>query len=119
MVMAVPKDVLEKNILPLIPAGRLGEPEEIARCVVFLASDDAGFITGSDAVGERRADHDLGPAGAFMDALGLTTEELALQARATQLCARCGAAARRRESNAIEAVPVGHRPGATTRNSSG
>jgi acetoacetyl-CoA reductase len=47
MVKAVPKDVLEKNILPLIPAGRLGEPEEIARCVVFLASDDAGFITGS------------------------------------------------------------------------
>src|SRR5438876_8401866 len=47
MVQAVPKDVLEKNILPLIPAGRLGEPEEIARCVVFLASDDAGFITGS------------------------------------------------------------------------
>jgi acetoacetyl-CoA reductase len=47
MVMAVPKDVLEKNILPLIPAGRLGEPDEIARCVVFLASDDAGFITGS------------------------------------------------------------------------
>jgi acetoacetyl-CoA reductase len=47
MVKAVPKDVLEKNILPLIPLGRLGEPEEIARCVVFLASDDAGFITGS------------------------------------------------------------------------
>src|SRR6187397_857264 len=47
MVMAVPKDVLEKNILPLIPAGRLGEPEEIARCVVFLASDDAGLITGA------------------------------------------------------------------------
>jgi acetoacetyl-CoA reductase len=47
MVQAVPKDVLEKNILPLIPTGRLGEPEEIARCVVFLASDDAGFITGS------------------------------------------------------------------------
>jgi acetoacetyl-CoA reductase len=47
MVKAVPKDVLEKNILPLIPAGRLGEPDEIARCVVFLASDEAGFITGS------------------------------------------------------------------------
>jgi acetoacetyl-CoA reductase len=43
----VPKDVLDKNILPLIPLGRLGEPEEIARCVVFLASDDAGLITGS------------------------------------------------------------------------
>ena len=47
MVQAVPKDVLEKNILPLIPVGRLGEPEEIARCVVFLAADEAGFITGS------------------------------------------------------------------------
>jgi acetoacetyl-CoA reductase len=47
MVQAVPKDVLEKNILTQIPLGRLGEPEEIARCVVFLASDDAGFITGS------------------------------------------------------------------------
>jgi acetoacetyl-CoA reductase len=47
MVQAVPKDVLEKNIIPQIPVGRLGEPDEIARCVVFLASDDAGFITGS------------------------------------------------------------------------
>ena len=47
MVQAVPKDVLEKSILPLIPIGRLGEPEEIARCVLFLASDDAGLITGS------------------------------------------------------------------------
>ncbi len=47
MVQAVPKDVLEKNIIPTIPVGRLGEPEEIARCVVFLAGNDAGFITGS------------------------------------------------------------------------
>jgi len=47
MVKAIPQDVLEKSILPQIPVGRLGEPHEIARCVVFLASDDAGFITGS------------------------------------------------------------------------
>jgi acetoacetyl-CoA reductase len=47
MVQAVPTDVLEKSILPLIPVGRLGEPEEIARCVLFLAADDASFITGS------------------------------------------------------------------------
>jgi acetoacetyl-CoA reductase len=47
MVMAVPKDVLEKAILPQIPVRRLGKPEEIAHCVVFLASDHASFITGS------------------------------------------------------------------------
>jgi len=47
MVQAVPKDVLEKSILPQIPIGRLGEPEEIARAVVFLAADEAGGITGS------------------------------------------------------------------------
>jgi acetoacetyl-CoA reductase len=47
MVKAVPQDVLEKSILPLVPLGRLGEPEEVARCVLFLAADDASFITGS------------------------------------------------------------------------
>jgi acetoacetyl-CoA reductase len=47
MVMAVPKDVLDKQVIPQIPVGRLGQPEEIARCVVFLAADEAGFITGS------------------------------------------------------------------------
>ncbi len=47
MVRAVPREVLEKRVLPHIPVGRLGEPEEIARCVHFLAADDAAFITGS------------------------------------------------------------------------
>ncbi len=47
MVRAIDPAVLEKRILPLIPTGRLGEPEEIARCVLFLVADDAGFITGS------------------------------------------------------------------------
>jgi acetoacetyl-CoA reductase len=46
MVMAVPEKVRE-SIIAQIPTGRLGEAAEIARCVVFLASDDAGFITGS------------------------------------------------------------------------
>ena len=47
MVRAIPEKVLNEKIIPQIPIGRLGEPEEIARCVVFLASDDSGFITGS------------------------------------------------------------------------
>ena len=46
MVMAVPEKVRD-SIVSQIPAGRLGEPEEIARCVAFLASDDSGFINGS------------------------------------------------------------------------
>jgi acetoacetyl-CoA reductase len=47
MVKAVPEEVLKSKILPLIPVGRLGEAEEIARTVLYLAADDAGFITGS------------------------------------------------------------------------
>ena len=46
MVQKVPQDVREK-IIAQIPVNRLGEPEEIARCVAFLADDQAGFITGS------------------------------------------------------------------------
>ncbi len=45
MVRAIPEQVLSERIIPQIPVGRLGEPEEIARCVLFL--DQAGFITGS------------------------------------------------------------------------
>ncbi|MDR9427997.1 MAG: acetoacetyl-CoA reductase [Salibaculum sp.] len=46
MVMAVP-DKVREAIISQIPAGRLGEPEEIARCVAFLASDDSSFVNGS------------------------------------------------------------------------
>lgn len=46
MVAAVPGEVLEK-IVAKIPAGRLGQAQEIARGVAFLCADDAGFVTGS------------------------------------------------------------------------
>ena len=46
-VAAMPKEVLETKVLPLIPVGRLGSAEDIARCVAFLAADEAGFITGA------------------------------------------------------------------------
>lgn len=46
MVMAVP-DKVREAIISQIPAGRLGEPEEIARCVAFLASDESSFVNGS------------------------------------------------------------------------
>jgi acetoacetyl-CoA reductase len=47
MVKAVPEKVMNERILPFIPVGRVGEPEEIARAVAFLAAEDAGFITGA------------------------------------------------------------------------
>ena len=47
MVRAIDEKILNERIVPQIPVGRLGEPEEVARCVVFLAGDEAGFITGS------------------------------------------------------------------------
>ncbi len=47
MVRAMPEEVLNSKIIPQIPVGRLGEAEEVARAVVFLAAEDNGFITGS------------------------------------------------------------------------
>ena len=47
MVQAIDPEILKSKIIPLIPVGRLGKPEEIARAVAFLAGDDAAFITGS------------------------------------------------------------------------
>lgn len=48
MVLSVPKEVMDTKILPLIPVGRLGSPDEIADIIVFLSSDSAGYITGAD-----------------------------------------------------------------------
>ena len=48
MVMAIPKDVLETKIIPQIPMGRLGKPEEVAGLVAYLASEEAAFLTGAN-----------------------------------------------------------------------
>lgn len=48
MVAKIPKDVLESQVLPQIPMGRLGQPSEIAALVAFICSDAAAFMTGSN-----------------------------------------------------------------------
>jgi acetoacetyl-CoA reductase len=48
MVTAIPKEVLDTKILPQIPVGRLGKPEEVAGLVIYLASEEAAFVTGAN-----------------------------------------------------------------------
>jgi len=48
MVLAIPKEVLDSKIIPQIPVGRLGKPEEIAGLVAYLCSDEAAFVTGAN-----------------------------------------------------------------------
>ena len=48
MVTAIPEDILKEKIIPQIPVGRLGKPDEIAGLIIYLASDEAAFVTGAN-----------------------------------------------------------------------
>ncbi len=48
MVTAIPQDILDEKIVPQIPLGRLGEPEEVAGLIIYLASNEAAFVTGAN-----------------------------------------------------------------------
>ena len=48
MVTAIPKDILDSKILPQIPVGRLGKPDEVAGLIIYLCSDEAAFVTGAN-----------------------------------------------------------------------
>ncbi len=48
MVTAIPQDILDSKILPQIPVGRLGKPEEVAGLIIYLASEEAAFLTGAN-----------------------------------------------------------------------
>ena len=48
MVTAIPEEILNTKILPQIPVGRLGKPEEVAGLIIYLASDEAAFVTGAN-----------------------------------------------------------------------
>ena len=48
MVTAIPQEILDSKILPQIPLGRLGKPDEVAGLIIYLASDEAAFVTGAN-----------------------------------------------------------------------
>jgi len=48
MVTAIPKEILDSKILPQIPVGRPGKPEEVAGLIIYLASEEAAFVTGAN-----------------------------------------------------------------------